>query len=68
MYDLKAVIHHISRKGPAGALEGQRGHYVAFIRTGSDVWCKYNDDEVSTVSTSEVLTNDAFVLSYSKRG
>eukprot|EP00904_Undaria_pinnatifida_P010779 jgi/Undpi1/6831/HiC_scaffold_21.g09307.m1 len=68
LYDLEAVIHHTSKEGQSGDLEGLAGHYIVFTRTGLNTWCCYNDDKISTVSTSAVLTENAFVLSYSKRG
>ena len=48
-------------------MENQRGHYVAFTRTSPEVWCRYNDLRVSNVDASKVLTNNAYLLSYTKR-
>lgn len=48
-------------------VEYQGGHYVTFTRTSDEEWCRYSDADVSTVSTSDVLTNEAYLLSYAKR-
>ena len=78
LYDLVAVIHHMSKenvmkkdineKDNKGGLEERRGHYLAFTRIDADLWCSYDDDKVTTVSSSKVLTKDAYILSYAKRG
>ncbi|CAN0476143.1 unnamed protein product, partial [Laminaria digitata] len=68
LYDLDAVVHHISsQKNKEGDVEHQGGHYIAHTRTSAEEWCKYDDKRVSTVSASEVLTNGAYILSYAKR-
>ena len=68
MYDLEEVMHHSSWSQQSGDLETQGGHCVTFVRTGDDKWINYNDRSVSIVSADKVLTPDAHILMYTKRG
>lgn len=58
-YVLDGVMHHKgeSRDG---------GHYVAFARTGSQ-WRKYDDSHAHDVDKAEVLTEEAIMLSYTRK-
>ncbi|CAM9500685.1 unnamed protein product [Laminaria digitata] len=67
LYDLTAAAHHTSRERQQGDVEKQTGHYKAFTRSSADTWHRCNDTNVSTVYTSEVLTKNAYILSYAKR-
>ncbi|GIY78168.1 ubiquitin carboxyl-terminal hydrolase 8 [Caerostris darwini] len=55
-YSLYGIVNHF------GTLEG--GHYTAFCNTSSDKWFKYDDHEVSEISTSSVRTAAAYMLFY----
>lgn len=68
LYDLETVVHHIAWSQQSGDVESQQGHYVTFVRTADDEWAHYNDSSVSIVSADKVLTSDAYMLSYAKRG
>ena len=41
------------------------GHYIAYGKT-SDGWFEYNDSRVSSISESQVQTQDAYLLFYTK--
>ena len=62
------MVHHIAWSQQSGDVESQQGHYVTFVRTADDEWAHYNDSSVSIVSADKVLTSDAYILSYAKRG
>lgn len=57
-YNLYGVVNHF------GSLEG--GHYVAYSRNrelGID-WNRYDDQDVSSMSSCDVVTQNAYVLFY----
>lgn len=57
-YSLYGVVNH------TGSLDG--GHYIAFSRN-KDLnigWHRYDDQDVSPVSASDVITQNAYVLFY----
>ncbi|XP_030383414.1 ubiquitin carboxyl-terminal hydrolase 14 [Scaptodrosophila lebanonensis] len=47
-YTLKAVLTHKGRSSSSG-------HYVAWVRSNGDVWFKFDDDDVTSVTTDEIL-------------
>ncbi|KAH8263286.1 hypothetical protein KR044_006877, partial [Drosophila immigrans] len=47
-YTLKAVLTHKGRSSSSG-------HYVAWVRSSGDVWFKFDDDDVTSVTTDEIL-------------
>ncbi|KAH8376986.1 hypothetical protein KR093_002549, partial [Drosophila rubida] len=47
-YSLKAVLTHKGRSSSSG-------HYVAWVRSSGDVWFKFDDDDVTSVTTDEIL-------------
>lgn len=57
-YSLYGVVNH------SGQLEG--GHYIAYSRNieMNITWHKYDDQEVTPVADSEVITQNAYVLFY----
>ena len=57
-YSLYGVVNH------TGSLEG--GHYIAFSRNIEQNigWQRYDDQDVSSASASEVVTQNAYVLFY----
>ncbi|KAH8410594.1 hypothetical protein KR009_006172 [Drosophila setifemur] len=66
-YTLQAVLTHKGRSSSSG-------HYVAWVRSSGDVWFKFDDDEVSTVGSEEILRlsgggdwHCAYVLLYAPR-
>lgn len=66
-YTLQAVLTHKGRSSSSG-------HYVAWVRSTGDVWFKFDDDEVSSVATDEILRlsgggdwHCAYVLLYAPR-
>lgn len=60
MYDLTGVVHH---SGPTT----NKGHYVAFVRLPGQGWRRYDDANITTVADKRVLTNNALILSYTRR-
>ncbi|CAN0537381.1 unnamed protein product, partial [Scytosiphon promiscuus] len=67
LYDIDTVVHHTSLDRQPGDVEKQTGHYKVFTRIRDDSWYKLDDLHVSVVHTSDVLTKDAFILSYAKK-
>mmetsp|Transcript_9461 Transcript_9461/g.15674 ORF Transcript_9461/g.15674 Transcript_9461/m.15674 type:complete len:728 (+) Transcript_9461:77-2260(+) len=59
-YSLVAVLVHKGRTC-------DRGHYVAYVRKGKD-WYLANDEVVTKVHVSEVLSAQAYVLVYEVEG
>lgn len=60
IYDLYAVCNHTGNMNS--------GHYTAFCRNHrDDQWYSYNDTQVNPISESEVVTNSAYMLFYSRR-
>ena len=55
VYDLCAVSNHY------GTLEG--GHYTAYCKNGQK-WYKFDDQDVSEMSSSNVRSADAYILFY----
>ncbi|SPP81622.1 ubiquitin carboxyl-terminal hydrolase 14 [Drosophila guanche] len=47
-YTLQAVLTHKGRSSSSG-------HYVAWVRSSNDIWFKFDDDDVTSVSTEEIL-------------
>ncbi|XP_068158399.1 ubiquitin carboxyl-terminal hydrolase 14 [Drosophila tropicalis] len=47
-YTLQAVLTHKGRSSSSG-------HYVAWVRSCGDVWFKFDDDDVTSVTTDEIL-------------
>ncbi|XP_030557204.1 ubiquitin carboxyl-terminal hydrolase 14 [Drosophila novamexicana] len=47
-YTLKAVLTHKGRSSSSG-------HYVAWVRSNADIWYKFDDDDVTSVTTDEIL-------------
>eukprot|EP00656_Telonema_subtile_P057269 TRINITY_DN9385_c0_g1_i5.p1 TRINITY_DN9385_c0_g1~~TRINITY_DN9385_c0_g1_i5.p1 ORF type:complete len:264 (+),score=56.53 TRINITY_DN9385_c0_g1_i5:115-906(+) len=58
VYDLYGVINH------EGVLGG--GHYYAFIKSGG-TWRCFNDDVVTTVDSSALVSRNAYILFYQRR-
>ncbi|KAH8408157.1 hypothetical protein KR222_002966, partial [Zaprionus bogoriensis] len=66
-YTLKAVLTHKGRSSSSG-------HYVAWVRSSGDLWFKFDDDDVTSVTTDEILRlsgggdwHCAYVLLYGPR-
>lgn len=59
-YSLVAVLVHKGRSC-------DRGHYIAYVRKGQD-WYLANDEAVTKVDVSEVLSAQAYVLVYEVEG
>lgn len=47
-YTLQAVLTHKGRSSSSG-------HYVAWVKHKDDVWFKFDDDDVSSVTNDEIL-------------
>lgn len=60
-YDLYAVIVHIG-------FSYCSGHYYTFIRSAPNEWYKFDDSKVVRVREDVVLSQEAYVLFYAKRG
>lgn len=60
IYDLYAVCNHTGNMN--------RGHYTAFCRNYRDgQWYLYDDNQVSPICESKVITTAAYMLFYSRR-
>ena len=59
MYDLFAVTNHF------GSLNG--GHYTAFGKNINGNWYNFNDSSVSNASTSNIVSEAAYLLFYRRR-
>ncbi|KAG8192284.1 hypothetical protein JTE90_002109 [Oedothorax gibbosus] len=55
-YSLYGIVNHF------GTLEG--GHYTAYCSASSRKWYKYDDHEVSEISSSDIITPAAYLLFY----
>lgn len=61
MYDLYAVSQH------SGSLSG--GHYTAICQNALDLqWYNFNDSSVRATSVDRIVTPEAYVLFYRRRG
>ncbi|XP_009765253.1 ubiquitin carboxyl-terminal hydrolase 20-like [Nicotiana sylvestris] len=60
-YDLYAVIRHVG-------FSYTSGHYYSFIRSAPNEWYKFDDSKVIQVGEDFVLSQEAYVLFYAKRG
>lgn len=58
-YDLYAVCNH------TGGVNG--GHYTAFVKNASKQWIHFNDQNVTPISESIVVTPMAYCLFYRKK-
>ncbi|MCD9642012.1 Ubiquitin carboxyl-terminal hydrolase 21 [Datura stramonium] len=61
VYDLYAVIVH-------RGISSCSGHYYSFIRSAPNEWYKFDDSEVFWVHKDIVLTEEAYIMFYAKRG
>jgi ubiquitin C-terminal hydrolase len=56
-YNLNTVIHHY------GSINS--GHYIAFVRNKqTNIWYKYNDEQISMVEDIEEITQNCYMLFY----
>ncbi|KAL0313601.1 UNVERIFIED_CONTAM: Ubiquitin carboxyl-terminal hydrolase 20 [Sesamum radiatum] len=60
-YVLYAVVVHIG-------LTSTSGHYYCFIRLSPSMWCKFDDAKVVLVDEDFVLSQEAYILFYAKKG
>ncbi|KAL0458717.1 UNVERIFIED_CONTAM: Ubiquitin carboxyl-terminal hydrolase 20 [Sesamum latifolium] len=60
-YVLYAVVVHIG-------LTSTSGHYYCFIRLSPSKWCKFDDAKVVLVDEDFVLSQEAYILFYAKKG
>eukprot|EP00658_Telonema_sp_P-2_P023026 TRINITY_DN19227_c0_g1_i1.p1 TRINITY_DN19227_c0_g1~~TRINITY_DN19227_c0_g1_i1.p1 ORF type:complete len:368 (+),score=58.22 TRINITY_DN19227_c0_g1_i1:171-1274(+) len=60
VYDLYGVVNH------EGVLGG--GHYYSFIKSEDGTWRLFNDDKVSIVQPAEIVSRNAYILFYQRRG
>uniref|UniRef100_A0A6C0DXX9 USP domain-containing protein n=1 Tax=viral metagenome TaxID=1070528 RepID=A0A6C0DXX9_9ZZZZ len=58
-YDLFGVCNH------SGGCQG--GHYTAYVKNASDQWVHYNDDHVSIIENTHVVSPMAYCLFYRKK-
>ena len=59
IYDLVAVAQHV------GQLNS--GHYTSLCRVMGNKWYKFNDDKVTEIQKSEVVSSNAYILFYKKK-
>lgn len=55
--NLNSVINHMGNTGG--------GHYTCFANNGLDDWYEYDDDTVTKIDKSKVVSNNAYILFYS---
>ncbi|XP_011082363.1 ubiquitin carboxyl-terminal hydrolase 20 [Sesamum indicum] len=60
-YVLYAVVVHIG-------MTSTSGHYYCFIRLSPNMWCKFDDAKVVLVHEDFVLSQEAYILFYAKKG
>ncbi|EXB99718.1 Ubiquitin carboxyl-terminal hydrolase 21 [Morus notabilis] len=61
MYDLYGIIVHVG-------FSSASGHYFSFIRSSPDTWYRLDDSRVTRVREEYVLSQNAYILFYVKRG
>ncbi|KAE8662658.1 putative DNA-directed RNA polymerase I subunit rpa49 [Hibiscus syriacus] len=61
VYQLYAVVKH-------SGFRPTSGHYVCYIRSFPDTWHKMNDSRVTRVEEEAVLSQEAYILLYAKKG
>ena len=62
LYDLVAVINHMGNI--------HRGHYTTYARQVNDSskeWFCFNDEQVTSIDQSEIVSASAYILTYVKR-
>ncbi|CAL5355762.1 unnamed protein product [Camellia sinensis] len=60
-YDLYAIVVHIG-------FSSTSGHYYSFVRSAPDAWFRLDDSKVVRVREDYVLSQEAYILFYAKRG
>lgn len=60
-YELLAVVVHVG-------LSSISGHYFCYIRTAPDTWYRFDDSKVSRVPEATALSQDAYILFYTRKG
>ncbi|KAK6275149.1 hypothetical protein POUND7_004858 [Theobroma cacao] len=60
-YQLYAVVKH-------SGFTPTSGHYVSYIRSSPNTWHKLNDSRVTRVEEEVVLSQEAYILFYARRG
>ena len=60
IYDIFAVSEHYGNRG--------EGHYTAICKNIDGNWYSYDDSSCSASSESNVVTKNAYVLFYRRRG
>ncbi|KAG9152745.1 hypothetical protein Leryth_018903 [Lithospermum erythrorhizon] len=60
-YDLYAVVVHIG-------FSSNSGHYYCFVRLSPGAWYKFDDSKVVRVREEYVLSQEAYILFYAKKG
>ncbi|KAF4354930.1 hypothetical protein F8388_013879 [Cannabis sativa] len=61
MYDLYGIVVHVG-------LSSMFGHYFSFVRSAPDTWHRLDDSKVTRVEEEFVLSQDAYILFYARRG
>ncbi|KAI3707641.1 hypothetical protein L6452_26268 [Arctium lappa] len=60
-FDLYAVVVHATFTSTCG-------HYYCYIRSAPDTWYKFDDSKVTKVSEGHVLSEEAYILFYTRQG
>lgn len=60
-YELYGVVVH-------AALTHNSGHYYCYIRPAPGTWYKFDDSKVTSVSEACVLSDEAYILFYTRQG
>ena len=59
IYDLFAISNH------SGQMNG--GHYWCYAKNIDDNWYNFNDENVSRIQPSEIITPNAYCLFYKRK-
>ncbi|XP_054823685.1 ubiquitin carboxyl-terminal hydrolase 21-like [Prosopis cineraria] len=60
-YDLYAIVVHVG-------FSSTSGHYFCFVRTAPGMWYRLDDSKVNRVAEGFVLSQEAYILLYARRG
>ncbi|XP_022923388.1 ubiquitin carboxyl-terminal hydrolase 20-like isoform X1 [Cucurbita moschata] len=60
-YELYAIVEHTG-------FSSTSGHYFSFVRSSPDTWHRMDDSMVTPVSEDYVLSREAYILLYKRKG
>ena len=57
---MDSTVHHLGNGSSSG-------HYTAYTRVGGHEWCCFNDTSATTVGVDEALSQNVYLVAYTKR-